>query len=90
MRFFIRTSSEYGQRWVCYDKPIAIKCKNTIMLITSLVSMVQLTEERKKQIANNAKMTTIDYPCGCSYLFDHHIELQHICSQHESELNIHG
>jgi hypothetical protein len=49
--------------------------------------MVQVTKEgRKKQIINNAKMTTIDYPFGCSYLFDHHIELKHVCPQQESEL----
>jgi hypothetical protein len=47
-------------------------------------------EERRKQIISNAKMTTIEYPCGCSYLFDHHIELKHVCPQHESELTIHA
>ena len=54
--------------------------------------MVQVTEEeeRKKQIVNNARMTTIEYPCGCSYLFDHHIELKHICTEHESELTTHA
>jgi hypothetical protein len=53
--------------------------------------MVQITEEeRKKQIVNNAKMTTIEYSCGCSYLFDHHIELKNICPQHESHLITHG
>jgi hypothetical protein len=62
------------------------------MSIISLIDMVQVTkeEERRKQIVNNAKMTTIEYPCGCSYLFDHYIELKNICSQHESELTIHG
>jgi hypothetical protein len=62
------------------------------MSIISLIDMVQVTkeEERRKQIVNNAKMTTIEYPCGCSYLFDYHIELKNICSQHESELTIHG
>jgi hypothetical protein len=53
--------------------------------------MVQVTEEeRKKQLVNNAKMITIEYPCGCSYLFDHHIELKHICSEHETHLTTHG
>jgi hypothetical protein len=53
--------------------------------------MVQITEEeRRKQLVNNAKMTTIEYSCGCSYLFDHHIELKHICSEHESQLTTHG
>jgi hypothetical protein len=54
--------------------------------------MVQITEEeeRRKQLVNSAKMITIEYPCGCSYLFDHHIELKNICSEHESELTIHG
>jgi hypothetical protein len=54
--------------------------------------MVQITEEeeRRRQIVNNAKMTTIEYSCGCSYLFDHHIELKNICPQHESQLTTHG
>jgi hypothetical protein len=55
--------------------------------------MVQITEEeeeRRKQIVNNAKMTTIDYPYRCGYLFDHHIELKNICSEHESQLTTHG
>jgi hypothetical protein len=53
--------------------------------------MVQITEEeRRKQLVNNAKMTTIEYPCGCSYMFDHDIELEHICSEHESQLTTHG
>ena len=54
--------------------------------------MVQIIEEeeRRKQLVNNAKMITIEYPCGCSYLFDHHIELKHVCPQHESELTIHA
>jgi hypothetical protein len=40
--------------------------------------MVQITEEeeRRKQLINNAKMTIVEYSCGCSYLFDHHIELK--------------
>ena len=62
------------------------------MSIISLIDMVQVTkeEERRKQIVNNAKMTTIEYPCGCSYMFDHHIELKNICPQHESHLTTHG
>jgi hypothetical protein len=54
--------------------------------------MIQITEEeeRRKQLVNNAKMTIIEYPCGCSYLFDHHIELKHVCPQHESELTTHA
>jgi hypothetical protein len=61
------------------------------MSIITVSYMVQITEEeRRKQIVNNAKMTTIEYPCGCSYLFDHHIELKHVCPQHESELTTHA
>jgi hypothetical protein len=47
--------------------------------------MIQMAkEERNKQIVNNARMTTtIDYPCGCSYLFAHHVELKHVCPQHD-------
>ena len=53
--------------------------------------MVQIKEEeRKKQLVNSAKMITIDYPCGCSYLFDHHIELKQVCPQHEAELTNHA
>jgi len=28
----------------------------------------------------------IEYPCGCRYLFDHHIKLERVCSEHELEL----
>ena len=48
--------------------------------------MVQITEEKR----NNARMAIIEYSCGCSYLFDHHIELKRICSEHESQLTTHG
>jgi hypothetical protein len=34
--------------------------------------MVQITEEER----NNA-LATIEYSCGCIYMFDHHIELKH-------------
>jgi hypothetical protein len=60
----------------------------SIFVAPNMVQVIE--EERKKQIVNNARMTTIDYPCGCSCLFDHHIELEHICSEHESQLTTHG
>jgi hypothetical protein len=48
--------------------------------------MAQVTQEKK----NNTSTVTLNYTCGCSYLFDHHIELEHICSEHESQLTTHG
>ena len=48
--------------------------------------MVQVIQERK----NNTNNMTLTYNCGCSYLFDHHIELEHICSEHESQITTHG
>jgi hypothetical protein len=48
--------------------------------------MTQVTQEKK----NNTSTVTLNYTCGCSYLFDHHIELEHICSEHESQLTTHG
>ena len=51
---------------------------NPLFFISLLVAvnMVQLTEEKRK----NAGMATMKYPCGCSYLLDHLIELEHKCS----------
>jgi hypothetical protein len=31
----------------------------------------------------------VEYPCGCRYLFDHHIVLERICTEHENELIAH-
>lgn len=48
--------------------------------------MAQVIQKKKK----NTSKVILNYACGCSYLFDHHIELEHICSEHESQLTAHG
>jgi hypothetical protein len=40
-----------------------------------------IDEEKVKTLTNNAKNRTIEYSCGCSYLFDHHIELKQCKSE---------
>lgn len=67
------------------------KSKNIIISLLLSINMVQVTEkDGEKQIVSIPRMATIEYSCGCSYLFDHHIELKHICSEHESQLTAHG
>jgi hypothetical protein len=42
--------------------------------------------EKERKITSNARSKTIEYSCGCSYLFDHHITLKRICPEHETHL----
>jgi hypothetical protein len=42
------------------------------------------------QLATTEKKR-IEYSCGCSYLFDHQLVLEHVCPEHEIELiSFHG
>jgi hypothetical protein len=42
--------------------------------------------EKAKKITSNARSKTIEYSCGCSYLFDHYIILKRIYPEHETHL----
>jgi hypothetical protein len=46
-------------------------------------------ETTTKRISNYAGKKQIQYSCGCRYLFDHQIILEHVCSEHETELIAH-
>ena len=51
--------------------------------------MEQETGKASSSYARRRKQ--IQYACGCRYLFDHHITLEHICQEHETELvTLHG
>lgn len=55
-----------------------------------MASMME-QEKRKDGSSYARKIKQIQYPCGCKYLFDHHITLEHICHEHELELiALHG
>ena len=57
--------------------------------------MIEMMEQETTTKTSSGYTTTrtkqIRYACGCSYLFDHQITLEHICQQHERELfTLHG
>jgi hypothetical protein len=57
--------------------------------------MIEMMEQETTTKTGSGYTTTrtkqIRYACGCSYLFDHQITLEHICQQHERELfTFHG
>ncbi len=43
-----------------------------------------------KKIDSYSRNKRIQYSCGCSYLFNHQILLEQICSEHERELIAHN
>jgi hypothetical protein len=45
-----------------------------------------IDEEKAKRIMSNARNKVIEYPCGCAYLFDHHIILKRVCAKHEADI----
>ena len=50
-------------------------------------NMTQLSDrDRTKSDVNKGRNKTIEYSCGCIYLFDHEIILKHICQEHETHL----
>jgi hypothetical protein len=49
--------------------------------------IAQIADEQKaKRIISDARNKTIEYPCGCVYLFDHYIILERICPKHEADI----
>jgi hypothetical protein len=45
----------------------------------------------KTTTRGNYRKKYIEYSCGCRYLFDHQIVLEHVCPEHEIELiSFHG
>jgi hypothetical protein len=46
-------------------------------------------ETTTKRISSYARKKQIEYSCGCRYLFNHQIILDHVCSEHERELIAH-
>ena len=49
----------------------------------------RIIDRPTKRITSSHRNKHIEYPCGCGYLFDHHIILERICSEHENELIAH-
>ncbi len=47
------------------------------------------TTTTTKRITSYARKKQIQYSCGCRYLFNHQIILDHVCSEHERELIAH-
>jgi hypothetical protein len=57
--------------------------------------MIEMMEQETTKTKTGSGYTTrtkqIQYACGCRYVFDHQITLEHICEQHERELfTVHG
>jgi hypothetical protein len=46
-------------------------------------------EMTTRRISSYARKKQIQYSCGCRYLFNHQIILDHVCSEHERELIAH-
>jgi hypothetical protein len=46
--------------------------------------MTELIEQETTGYSRRRKK--IEYSCGCIYLFNHQIILEHICPEHEREL----
>ena len=49
----------------------------------------ETTTTTTKRITSYARKKQIQYSCGCRYLFNHQIILDHVCSEHERELIAH-
>jgi hypothetical protein len=50
--------------------------------------MTEMMEQqtRKSSSSSYDRRKQVQYACGCKYTFDHHITLEHICPEHETEL----
>jgi hypothetical protein len=46
----------------------------------------ETTTTTTKRVSSYARKKQIQYSCGCRYLFNHQIILDHVCSEHEREL----
>ena len=51
--------------------------------------MMEQETTTTKRITSYARKKQIQYSCGCRYLFNHQIILDHVCSEHERELIAH-
>ena len=51
--------------------------------------MMEQETTTTKRISSYARKKQIQYPCGCRYLFNHQIILDHVCSEHERALIAH-
>jgi hypothetical protein len=49
----------------------------------------ETTTTTTKRVSSYARKKQIQYSCGCRYLFNHQIILDHVCSEHERELIAH-
>ncbi len=45
-----------------------------------------MEQQRKRFDDMEYRRKYIEYSCGCKYLFDHQIVLEHVCPIHEGEL----
>jgi hypothetical protein len=56
-----------------------------------MIEMMEQETTTKTGSGYTTRTKQIRYACGCSYLFDHQITLEHICQHHERELfTLHG
>jgi hypothetical protein len=51
--------------------------------------MMEQETTTTKRISSYFRKKQIQYSCGCRYLFNHQIILEHVCSEHERELIAH-
>ena len=51
--------------------------------------LTETTTTATKRSTSYARKKQIQYSCGCRYLFNHQVILDHVCSEHERELIAH-
>jgi hypothetical protein len=59
----------------------------------SLIMTEMMEQQTRKSSRSSSydRRKQIQYACGCKYIFDHHITIEHICPEHERELvTFHG
>ena len=73
----------------CSRQTIRISMCSTIVIVMASMPYSRIIDRATKGITNSYRNKHIEYPCGCRYLFDHHIILDRICSEPENELIAH-
>jgi len=49
-------------------------------------TMAELMEQDANRSRYTRRRKQLEYSCGCRYLFNHQIILEHVCPEHEIEL----
>jgi hypothetical protein len=49
-------------------------------------TMAELMEQDVNRSSYTRRRKQLEYSCGCRYLFNHQIILEHVCPEHEIEL----